>query len=342
MSREVKIGLFAVIALTIAYLGYNFLRGKDLFSSNNLFFIEYKNVDQLQTGAPILVNGFSVGSVKEIYLKPENYNLIMVEIEVRDDVNVPKSTIAEIVPTGLMGGKGIQLLITDTCNGPDCAVAGDFLNGKVKGLLDSYVGVDKLEEYTNVVQNGLTNVVDSLSAQLGKEDNEVGNSMRDLQATLQNLKSTTSQLNSILAGSKNDIAMTMSNMSSITENLKQQNAQINNILDNTASFSGQLKSVNLAKTTNSANEAIASLETTLTTANKAMKDLSGLVNKVNNGSGTMSLLMNNPDLYNKLSSTSANLDYLLQDVRLNPKRYTRILKRKQIPYVKPENDPAHN
>ncbi len=342
MSREVKIGLFAVIALTIAYLGYNFLRGKDLFSSNNLFYIEYTNVDQLQNGAPVLVNGLSVGSVKEIYLKPDDYNLIMVEIEVRGDVNVPKTTLAEIVPTGLMGGKGIQLIFNGTCSGPDCALSGEYLKGAVKGLLDSYVGVKKLQEYTDVVQVGLGKVVDSLSTQLGKEDNEVGNSMRDLQATLKNLKYTTGQLNSMLAGSKNDIAMTMSNMTAISENLKQQNAQINTILANTASFTGQLKSVNLAKTTDGANQAIASLETTLATADKAMKDLSGLVNKVNNGSGTMSLLMNNPDLYNKLSSTSANLDYLLQDVRLNPKRYTRILKRKQIPYVKPENDPAHN
>ncbi len=342
MSREVKIGLFAVIALTIAYLGYNFLRGKDLFSSNNLFYIEYGNVDQLQTGAPVLVNGFSVGNVKEIYLKPENYNIIMVEIEVREDVNIPKATLAEIIPTGLMGGKGIQLTFTGSCSGSDCVQSGEFLQGSVKGMLDSYVGVDKLKEYTNVVQNGLTTVVDSLSAELGKEDNEVGNSMRDLQATLQNLKSTTYQLNSMLAGSKDDIALTMSNMSAISENLKQQNAQINSILANTASFTGQLKNVNLVKTTDGANEAIASLETTLATADKAMKDLSGLVNKVNNGSGTMSMLMNNPDLYNKLSSTSANLDYLLQDIRLNPKRYTRILKRKQIPYVKPEDDPAHN
>ena len=342
MSREVKVGLFAIIALTIAYLGYNFLRGKDLFSSNNLFFIEYSNVDQLQTGAPVLVNGLSVGSVKEVYLKPDDYNLILVEIEVRGDVNVPKTTLAEIVPTGLMGGKGIQLTFNGSCSGPDCALSGEHLNGAVKGLLDSYVGVKKLEEYTDVVQVGLTKVVDSLSNQLSQEDNQVGNSMRDLQATLQNLKNTTGQLNSMLAGSKNDIAMTMSNMTAISENLKQQNSQINAIIANAATFTGQLKGVDLAKTTNGANEAIASLETTLATADKAMTDLSALVNKVNNGSGTMSLLMNNPDLYNKLSSTSANLDFLLQDVRLNPKRYTRILKRKQIPYVKPEDDPAHN
>ena len=342
MSREVKIGLFAVIALTIAYLGYNFLRGKDLFSSNNLFYIEYTNVDQLQTGAPVLVNGLSVGSVKEIYLKPEDYNLIMVEIEVRGDVNVPKKSMAEIVPTGLMGGKGIQLIFNGRCAGEDCALSGEYLDGSVKGLLDSYVGVKKLQEYTDVVQVGLTKVVDSLSTQLGKEDNEVGNSMRDLQSTLQNLKYTTGQLNQMLAGSKGDIAATMANMAAISENLKQQNAQINTIMSNTAAFTSQLKGVNIGKTTEGANNAIASLETTLATADKAMKDLSGLVNKVNNGSGTMSLLMNNPDLYNKLSSTSENLDYLLQDVRLNPKRYTRILSRKQIPYKKPESDPAGN
>jgi len=342
MSREVKIGLFAVIALTIAYLGYNFLRGKDLFSSNNLFYVEYKNVDQLQTGAPVLVNGLAVGSIKEVYLKPDNYSLIMVEIEVRGDLNVPVGSVAEIVPTGLMGGKGINLLFNGTCVSPNCAKSGSTLNGEVKGMLDSYVGVEKLTEYTGTLQNGLKNVVDSLSYELKKEDNEVGNSMRDLQATLQNLNALTGQLNSMLAGSKNDIATTMSNMATISENLKQQNAQINTIMANTASFTGQLSKMDLAKTTNGANQAMASLETTLATADQAMKEMASLMNKVSSGTGTMSLMMNNPDLYNKMVSTSENLDYLLQDVRLNPKRYTRILKRKQIPYEKPENDPAHN
>jgi len=342
MSREVKIGLFAIIALTIAYLGYNFLKGKDLFSSNNLFYVEYKNVDQLQNGAPVLVNGLAVGGVKNVYLKPENYSLIVVEIEVRGDLNVPKGSTAEIVPTGLMGGKGIQLLFNGTCTSGNCAVSGDHLNGGVKGMLDSYLGIEKVQEYTGVLQNGLTKMIDSLSYELKKEDNEVGNSMRDLQATLQNLNALTGQLNSMLAGSKKDIAMTMSNMAAISENLKQQNSQINTIMANTASFTGQLSSMDLAKTTNGANQAMASLETTLKSADQAMKDLSGLMNKVNSGTGTMSLMMNNPDLYNKLISTSENLDYLLQDFRLNPKRYTRILKRKQIPYVKPENDPAHN
>ena len=340
MSREVKIGLFAIVALTIAFVGYNFLKGKDLFSSNNVFYIEYANVDQLQTGAPILVNGLAVGSVLDVYLKPENYNNIVVEIEVRGDINIPKTTLAEIVPTGLMGGKGIQLVFDQFCNGDGCAQSGDILRGATKGLLDAYVGVDKLTEYTNVVSDGLNIVVDSLSESLKQEDNEVGNSMRDLQATLQNLKATTYQMNKMLAASQGDIAATMANMNAITQNLQQQNAQIATIMANTAQFTGQLKDINLAATNKGANEAIASLETTLKTADKAMKDVSGLMNKINNGNGTMSMLMNNPDLYKKLSSTSENLDYLLQDLRLNPKRYTRILSRKQIPYKKPENDPV--
>ena len=340
MSREVKIGLFAVIALLISYFGYNFLNGKDIFNSNYLFYSEYSNVDQLQKGAPILVNGLNVGSVLDVYLKPDNYDKIIVEIEVRGDINVPKSTIAEIVPTGLMGGKGIELVFDKICTDGNCAQSGDFLPGRTKGMLDAYVGVDKLSEYTDVLTGGLSNTVSTLSDSLKSGDNEVGNSLRDLQATLQNMNAMTQQMNRLMAASQSDIAATMANMNAITKNLEQQNGQISAIMANTAKFTGKLSEMDLAKTNEGANKTMASLETTLKSADQTMKDLSNMVNKMNSGNGTLSKLMNDKEFYDKINSTATNLDYLLQDFRLNPKRYTRILSRKQIPYTLPEDDPV--
>ena len=339
MSREVKIGLFSVISLAIAFFGYNFLKGEDLFSNKNSFFAEYRSIDNLLTSAPVYVKGLNVGSVKDIYLNPEDYNRIIVEFEIDSDLKIPKDAVAEIYPSGIMGGVGLQLLFDQFCT-DNCAEDGDQLPGKTKSMLDTYVGKEELKGYTKVVTDGMTGLVDTLSGKIMAEDNEVGNGVKDLAATLENLRVVTAQMSRLMVASQQNITQTMANMEAITSNLQAQNAQIASILDNTASFTGQLNQMDLQKTTSDADAAIVSLKETLTKADLALTEITGLVSNIKTGDGTLTKLIYSDDLHNSVEETSFQLDKFLQDLRLNPKRYTRIFKRKQIPYTVPEEDPA--
>lgn len=339
MSREVKIGLFSVVTLAIAFFGYNFLKGKDLFSNKNSFYAEYTSIDNLLTSAPVYVKGLNVGSVKDIYLKPDDYNKIIVEFEVNSDLKIPTDAVAEIYPSGLMGGVGLRLIFDQFCT-TNCAEDGGELVAGNKSILDTYVGEDNLKGYTKVVTDGMSGLVDTLSDQLKDPNNEVGQSMKDLATTLENLKVVTAQMSRMMAASQQNITKTMANMEGITANLQAQNAQIATILNNTATFTGQLNQMDLKKTTDDAGAAMASLKTTLTNADKALSEISSLVQTIKTGDGTLSQLINSGDLHESVEETSFQLDKFLQDLRLNPKRYTRVLSRRQIPYVDPADDPA--
>ncbi|HMR43969.1 MAG TPA: hypothetical protein PKC40_09050, partial [Saprospiraceae bacterium] len=107
-------------------------------------------------------------------------------------------------------------------------------------------------------------------------------------------------------------------------------------------FTGQLKDMDLKTTSNEANLAIANLKNTLATADKALADIAAIATKIKKGEGSLGLLINDKTFHENLNSALTNLELLLQDVRLNPKRYTRILSKKQIPYQKPQQDPGLN
>ncbi|MCB0661886.1 MAG: MCE family protein [Saprospiraceae bacterium] len=335
MQRELKIGIFTVIAIIIAIFGYNFLKGKDVFAENNIYYIEYENVNQLQKGAPVLINGLQVGSVLSVYLSPENYKIIIVEIEVKRELSIPKNTFAVIETTGLMGGKAVNLVFDNYCT-ENCAESGDYLTGSTKGLLGSMLAADDVKSYTRALGEGVGELFDSLSVELDKDDSEIGKSLTDIAITLENLKRTTAELDKMMSASRKSIVVTMENLAAITEGIKDKNEQIQHILENADTFTAQLKAMELPATMENANGAINKLTETMVTADKAIADLGIVLAKIKNGEGTLGQVVNDKELYERLNSASKNLDLLLEDVRLNPKRYTRILSKKQIPYEDPE------
>ena len=129
-------------------------------------------------------------------------------------------------------------------------------------------------------------------------------------------------------------------MASITGSLEESNAEIKTILSNVESLSSELKEAQLGQTVSETTETIRQFQGTLKTVDQAVADLSGILAKIDQGDNTLGMLVNDPALYDNLTRTLLNMELLLQDVRLNPKRYTRILSKKQKPYEKPEEDPG--
>lgn len=352
MSKEIKIGILTLIAILVLIFGLKFLKGKDIFYRNQSFIVEYKNVNGLTISTPIFVNGFQVGIVSDIYLKPEDMQTVVVVLEVDKSIGVPKNTVAEISDVGFMGNKMVNLSYNTPCGAGDCAKSGDRLAGTVKGLLGSLIGQpDNIGEYINQLKFGINGVLDTINDYFKDADKTqgLGLTLHNIQKIVNNLALVSAELNKLIAGSNENIQGTFKNLNSISGNLSKNNEQISGILANFNDLSNQLKSsdidgtVGAAKTTFvEAGARMNELQGTLKEANQAISKLSNVFNDVQSGKGTLGKLMKDDDLYVNLERTSKNLELLLQDLRLNPKRYVNVsvFGKKQKEYDLPEDDPA--
>ena len=351
MSNETKIGILAVVATAILIWGYKFLKGQNILTSSTLLYTEYQQVEGLQASSDVIISGFKVGVVSDIYLKPEDMKTIVVVMNIDRGVDIPKDTRAEIISTSLMGGKAIALKFDSPCSGADCVENGDYLRGTTQGFLESVVGdPSEFDSYISSVTSNLGEALDTLSNELSdpNSNNEIAKTFQELQAVIRNLNATTASLNRFINASAAQMNGVLSNMNSISENIASSNDDVKKMLANMASFSGELDEMDLSVTIKKANKtldgstaAIDQLNTTLQSTDKAVGQLGTMVNKMKNGEGTMGKLLGDEELYSNLENSTRQLNLLLQDIRLNPKRYTRILSKKQIEYEKPENDPAN-
>lgn len=344
MSNEAKIGILATVAILISIFGYKFLKGQDVFSRTEQFYVEYANVDQLTKAAPVLINGFQVGAVKDIYIKPEDQKTIVVIISIKGGVKVPRNTVAAIKPSGLVGGKVIELYFNAPCSGSDCAVNGDYLKGVTNGLLDAIVGKEQLDSYLTQLKDGLTGIYDTISHKASDPNAKGGlpKTINDINIIMENLKATTNDLKLLIALSSQSVPAITKNLEEITRNLKTNNDKISAILNNTAKFSDNLGKTDISRTNADLQATMSTLDHTLKSTELAVNDLKKITDGINNGSGSLGMLVKDPQLYNNLNKTSRNLDLLLQDLRLNPKRYINVsvFGKKQKEYTLPEADPA--
>lgn len=357
MSKETKVGLLFIAALVIFIVGYQYLKGVNVFQPTNYFYAKFDDVQMLNPSASVYLNGVPVGVVQEVNLDPNDMGKVIVAMNVNEGLKIPKSTIAVIGSTGLMGGVAIELIVKETCNG-DCAGTGDFLQGRTKGLLEGMFGSNAKDggggfDPAAMVKNNLGGVIDTFATHISDPGAEhaIAQSFQRLQGILANLENTAGRLNNLMNKSGNKLNGSLDNMESITANFASSNAKISSMLNNMEGFSNNLKDTDIKGTMDEAksmlsttNKSVEGLQTTLNKANATFTNLNDLVGKINNGDGTMGQLMNDKDLYNNLTRVSQNLDLLLQDFRLNPKRYVNVsvFGKKQKKYKLPENDPANN
>jgi len=352
MKKEVKIGILAVIALLVVIFGLKFLKGQNAFSSKQTFYADFADVNKLTVGTPILIHGFQVGSVVDIYLKPSDPQLVEIELQVNKDIKVPKTAAVEIRDVGVMGAKAI-FLTYDIKALNDLAKSGDFLKGKTKGMLGSMLGDPaELQTYLTGIQQGAGGIMDTVVDYFKRLDHTqgVGLALTNLQHTIESLRLITGELNVLLHNSNSNLQATFANLNGITGNINNKNKEIASLLENLNSISGQMKSAGLDNTIQNANTTITTLndrmtdlKTTLDNIDNAINGITTVMNKVNKGDGTLGKLVNDNDLYLNLERTSKQLDLLMQDLRLNPKRYVNVsvFGKKQKDYNVPENDPAN-
>lgn len=309
ISKEIKTALLVIGSLALLIWGYNFLKGKDLFSSNRTFYVNYDNVEGLNQASTVTINGMIVGKVNNIFMN--NEGTITVELSVNSPIEIPASTVAEIYSPGMLDGKQVALIV-DFSDG-NLASSGDFLNSGVKiGLLDGLSGkadpimvkLDSVLYNVNQLVVGLNNTLDdSLKASLQ-------NSLAELNHTLKNTTQITTGFNRIVADNEQKIGTIVSDFSETSGNLKQMSEEL----------------------------AQADLKATLDKFEETADNLSNMMAKIESGEGNLGKLINDDELYNNLEGTSKELNQLIEDIKLNPKRYLNIsvFGKKSTPYEEPK------
>ena len=347
MSKEFKLGAVALVTLAIMIYGYTFLKGKELFAKRVNLQSVYSDVYQLAVSSPVYINGLKVGNVTKIEVNPTNAKEMMVSYFVEGDFQVPNDAKAVMISEGLVGGKALSLDYDTNCSGANCAKSGDVLVGTSESLLASMVSKEELNGYIEIFTTAFEKAV---QGEDGK--NPIANSMANLDTTLRNIASITAQIDGLLQRSSRQMQSTLSNVESITANLANNNQHISSMLTNLDQMTTNLNKADIAGVVDKANlaltdtdSAIKTLQATLESGNTSVQKLNDIMSAIKEGEGSLGKLVFQDELYNNLESTSQNLSLLLQDLRLNPKRYVSLSvfgRKNSSPYTYPEDDPAFN
>lgn len=314
ISREIKTGIVVLGGILLFILGFSYLKSTPLFDNSKTFYAVYNHVGGLQSGTQVTINGFSVGKVNDIRFNDASGNLL-VTFTVDNSFSFSKNSNAELYDTGIIGGKGIQ--IKPVFDGAVVAKSGDTLPSSSRPGLTELVQ-QRLTPLQAKVEGAVTNA-DSLLMNVNdildpKTKKDLRESIAGLNTLVKSFQGSANSLNSLLADNQDNLNKSITNLGVITENFN----KLSDTLVN-AGLGGTIKKLQ-----------------------STMGNINDMMAKIEGGEGSLGKLVNDKVLYNNLTNASRELDLLLQDFRLNPKRYVNVsvFGKKQIDYALPEEDPA--
>jgi phospholipid/cholesterol/gamma-HCH transport system substrate-binding protein len=310
ISNETKVGVFAVIAIVLLILGYNLLKGNPIFSREDIYYARYKRVDGLVVPNHVRVNGMNVGHVQDLKLVKDTSLDVIVTIAIDPSIKIPKGSVAIIESPDLLGTKIVQLEFTQST---DYYKKGDTLATKVLGGLKESVQAELAPVKLKVEQ--LMSSLDSVLGIVKEVFNEeskanLQKSIRSIQSTLNNLDQTTAKVNQAVSDNAIRLNHIFSNIESISNNLNENEEKITVLLTNLSAISDSIRRSDITATINNAKQ--------------VLMETSEVMQKINEGKGSLGLLVNDDQLYNNLDASAKSLDALLADLKANPGRYVRL------------------
>lgn len=311
-TKEVKVGILTITAIVLSYYGYNYLKGSNILEDNRVYYAVYENVEGLTKSAPVTINGLKVGNIDDIKFLDDRGRLL-VTFHVNGDFSFSSESTASVYSMSLIGGKGLAIIPNFDSEAPQ-AVSGDTLRSVIdKGIegqvMDQFVPLkDKIESMVVSADSALTVINKTLNPQSRKL---IASSLEELQKTLVDFSQITDQTASLLDNNKEQLDNTLKNLEVTTSNFAQ--------------VSDSIAKIEFAAT-------VHKLETSLDGFN-------GVLNKINKGEGTLGKLVQDDQLYSQLERTAKQAGDLLQDMKLNPKRYVHfsVFGKKAKEYDAPED-----
>lgn len=309
ISKEVKTAILVILGIALFIFGFNYLKGKNLFESTDVYYTVF-DYNALTTASTVTVNGNDVGKIKDIKYD-YNTGKTIVSFSVNEKFKFSKSSKVRMYETGLMGGNGLTII--NSYEG-EIAKYGDTLRSEVEpGLITSLTkNFSGISDNLDVTLKSTDSLINNLN-RIVVDDSEEGlkRTIAELNATLKGFKQLSYSANGLI--SKND-----ENIAAILENFKTSS-------ENLSVLTTELKDANLGNT--------------VETLNKTLASLNAVVASLENGQGSMGKLLKDEALYNNLKGASKEMEELLRDIKLHPKRYFRILSKREIPYS--EEKPAN-
>ena len=302
LSKELKTGLIAIFAIIGFVILYQFMKGKSLFTTDNIFYAKYDNVEGLAVSNQVSINGLKVGQVDEI--KPitskDGKLHFVVKMTIDDNFQFSKRSKVEIFEPGLMSGKEMRI---NLFYGGETAKDGDTLSGNYQlSMLNS------LSSQVKPVKDQLSNVLLKLDSTLASTNKIVDEQNRreiklllsNLNKTIESFKGTSDRTNSILANNEKGLHEVVANANAAM-------LTANKTLDKYGSVAERVD--------------IEKLNGTIEQFNQTAGKLNNVISGIQNGEGSLGKLAKDEELYNNLTKTSKNLNELVEDFKANPKRY---------------------
>ncbi len=308
MSRQIRAGLVAILAFAMLYWGINFLKGKNLFNSQTLVYSIYERVDGLTPARPVTINGFQIGQVNRIYFHPNKDGRLIVEMSINTDFTIPKSSIARINSTSLMGDKSVELILANDYS--NILEDGDTLNSEIMLSLTEEVNrqvlplKQKAESLIGSIDTAMTLVTSFLNDQT--RNNFIA-TFASVRRSFETLENTTKEIDLLVTDNRVNLTRLIENITSISKGLKDNESNLSAIIANAESISDTIAKANIGETLRSLNTALSQSEE--------------IFKKVNDGTGTAGKLINDPKLYDDMAKAAEQLNLLLLDVKYNPNRY---------------------
>ena len=286
ITKEIKIALVAIVGIMVMYFGINFLKGINLFSTNNAYIMTFEDIQGLGASTPIYADGYKVGTVDQVDFDYAKGGPIKVKADITKELRIPAGSQAEIVKD-LMGNLQVNLLLAN--NPRERIEPGGIIPGAVNAGI-----MGKAEQLVPAIEKMLPKL-DSILANVNAllADPALANTLHNAEAITNNLTVSTRELNTLMAGLNKQVPGMI--------------GKANGVLDNTNRLTANLADLDVQGTLNKVNA-------TLDQAHQFAEQL-------NSNKGSLGLLMNDTKLYDNLNSTMSHADSLMIDLKAHPKRY---------------------
>lgn len=324
VSNETKIGALAAVSITLLILGFNFLKGKNLFEKKATMYITFTKVEGLNVADGIKINGLRVGSVESLDEQDADVTGVVVAFQLTRGINIPKDSYGTISAVPL-GSTYINITLGSSAS---FLADGDTLKGvNSKSMIDDLQArIEPTMENVNKALVSLDSTIRKVNATLDEQ------AQQHIATALREIAQTTQRINSLLEPGKGALAKSLDHVESVAGNIRDNNDSIDQIIGNLNKVSRQLASSDLSGVVESLDESI--------------NQLNVLLKNINEGKGSLGKLANDETLYKQLNSTTNSLNILLQDLRLHPKRYINVSvfgkKDKSGPLMNALSDSASN
>ncbi|MCB0737489.1 MAG: hypothetical protein KDC92_08245 [Bacteroidetes bacterium] len=313
LSDEFKVGVFATFAIAVLIVGFNYLKGRDLFANNITLTAKYENLSGLAPGNAVLYYGDQIGKVigKTRQYDEKSKPYFIVSMSVTPEAKIPKGSVAKII-SPIMASKAIEIVPS---NSPEFVVDDDQL----KSTID-YGLMPKLEKTAGELEE-ITNSLKTTIANLGKTlDNETQD---DIKISIKNIKNTSESLGGLIQRTSDNLGGIMSDFKSASSSVKETSGKLSSTVENVNAISDSLRNTPIKSTVEDVKAAVASLQ--------------GILLALDNGEGTLGQLLNDPTVYNNLDATIRELEKLAKDIQAHPKHYLAPLgKKERKDWAKPE------